>query len=73
MNIDFSTFVKMAGWILAGIPLLAFMFFAIHMLRGISEDDEQVKGLVSMFLAIFLIGVVILLFTYLTDFLSLGA
>jgi len=43
------------------------------MLRGISEDDEQVKGLVSMFLAIFLIGVVILLFTYLTDFLSLGA
>jgi len=73
MNIDFSTFVKMAGWILAGIPLLAFMFFSIHMLRGISEDDEQVKGLVSMFLAIFLIGVVILLFTYLTDFLSLGA
>lgn len=70
MTIEFSALIKLVGFILSGVPLLVFLFFSIHMLKGISEDDDQVKGLVSMFLAVFMIGVVILAFTYLTDFLS---
>lgn len=73
MNIQLAFIVKIIGWILTGIPLAIFLFFSFHMLKGIAEDDEQVKGIVSLFLTVFLIGLVILLFTYLTDFFSSGS
>ncbi len=73
MNIQLAFIVKIIGWILTGIPLVMFLFFSFHMLKGIMEDDEQVKGIVSLFLTVFLIGLVILLFTYLTNFFSSGS
>ncbi len=65
-----SMLVKLIGWILAGIPLLIFLIFSINMVKGIAADDEQVQGMVSIFVAVFLIGVAILLFSYLTDYLT---
>ena len=67
MSLQLSLLLKIIGWILAGAPFAGFILFSIHMIRGISEDDEMVKGLLSIGFTIFLIGAAILVATYVTD------
>ena len=68
MTSQLSLLLKIIGWALAGAPFAAFLLFSFHMIRGIAEDDEMVKGLLALGFTIFLIGAAILLATYLTDY-----
>ena len=73
MSLQLSVLLKFIGWILAGAPFAVFILFSVHMIRGIAEDDEMVKGVLSIGFTIFLIGAAILVATYLTDFFATSA
>ncbi|OGL61775.1 hypothetical protein A3C09_01875 [Candidatus Uhrbacteria bacterium RIFCSPHIGHO2_02_FULL_47_44] len=71
MNIQIVTLLKIAGWILTLAPLAGFLLFAIVMVREISKnDDESIKGIISIGFLVFGIGVVLLLVSYLGGYFS---
>jgi hypothetical protein len=69
MEIQLVVLLKIAGWILTIGPLAAFLLFAIIMVREIANnDDESLKGLVSIGFILFGIGVVFLVVSYLGSY-----
>ncbi|MBI5793679.1 hypothetical protein HZA87_01140 [Candidatus Uhrbacteria bacterium] len=56
------------GWTFALVPLTVFLGVSINMVRGAGENDELILALSLIGLTFFLIGVIMLLLIYLTDF-----
>lgn len=65
--------VKMIGWAMAGIPVTVILVISVYMIIGAAGDDDAIKVLVMLGIAMFLIGVVILALVYFTDILGLLA
>ena len=57
------------GWIFTIVPLLVFLVISIIMIWGAGKDDELIKALTFMGIAIFLMGAVTLVIVYLTNLL----
>ncbi len=70
MQLD--TIFKALGWAMAITPLAVFLMITFYMIRGAAKDDSVVMGLVLLGLAIFGIGVGILIIFYLADFTFAG-
>ena len=69
---ELDTIFKAIGWAMAGTPLAVFLIITFHMIRGASRDDPIVMGLALLGLAVFGIGVGILLIFYIADFTFVG-
>ncbi len=63
--------LKLIGWIMFFIPILAFSGFTIWMIRETMNDDENIGIFVALMAVIWVVGAGILILTYFTDF-SLG-
>ena len=62
--------IKVIGWILVSLPVLAFLIAGIKIVGGLMEDDGFIKMLVMSAFAIFGLGAIILILIYLTDVLQ---
>lgn len=68
MNLE--VVIKVIGWILVLLPVLAFLIASFKIMAGLMEDDGFIKMLIMSSFAIFGLGVVILILIYLTDVLQ---
>lgn len=60
--------LKLLGWVLAGVPLLAFLFISAAMVYQIGKNDSaEVKVLSMLGVMSFFLGALILGLMYLTD------
>ncbi|MBI2473563.1 hypothetical protein HYV70_03355 [Candidatus Uhrbacteria bacterium] len=59
--------LKIFGWFFTLVPLVTFFAISITMIKGAGEDDPSVQSLSLIGLTIFLMGIITLLITYLTD------
>jgi hypothetical protein len=66
---DLKTIMMFLGWIFTIVPLLVFLVISIIMIWGAGKDDELIKALTFMGIAIFLMGAVTLVIVYLTNLL----
>ena len=57
----------MVGWAFSIIPVLVFVVFSAKMIWGASGDDEVVRAIVLAGVAMFFIGIILLLMMYLTN------
>ncbi len=69
---ELDTIFKALGWGMAGTPVAVFLIITFHMIQGAAKDDEVVMALTLIGLAIFGLGVAILVFFYLADFTFTG-
>ncbi len=63
--------LKGIGWVFVIIPLIIYIVISFSMLKGFANDDEHIKGFFLMGITIFLMGGILLLLLYLTDFFPL--
>lgn len=66
------TWLQIIGWFLFIVPIFGFIGFAIWMITSIMEDDPNIQAFVAILGASWIIGLVILILTYFTDFASLA-
>lgn len=66
------TWLQIIGWFLFIIPIIGFIGFAVWMISSIMGDDDNIKAFVTILGASWIIGLIILLLTYFTDFISLA-
>ena len=68
MGLDLA--VKIIGWAMTIVPLTIFIVISGYMVWGAAEDDEVIKALVLLAIAIFAIGLTIIVLAYFTTFLT---
>jgi len=67
-----TLWLKLIGWILFFLPILAFSGFSIWMIREAMNDDDNIGIFVGLMGVMWLVGAGILVLTYFTD-VSLGS
>jgi hypothetical protein len=60
--------LKLIGWILFCLPILAFAGFSVWMIREAMNDDENIGIFVGLMGVVWIVGAGILVLTYFTDF-----
>ncbi|NQV89933.1 hypothetical protein HQ487_00825 [Candidatus Uhrbacteria bacterium] len=61
--------LKIFGWLFTLIPLTVFLIISVNLIKGVGKDDALILALALLGLTIFLMGVITLVFVYLTNFL----
>ncbi|PJE76459.1 hypothetical protein COV05_03770 [Candidatus Uhrbacteria bacterium CG10_big_fil_rev_8_21_14_0_10_48_16] len=61
--------LKILGWMLTLIPFTAFVIISVNLIKGVGKDDALILALALLGLTMFLMGVIILVVSYLTNFL----
>jgi len=59
--------LKIIGWFFFIVPIFGLFGFSIWMIMEIMHDDDNVKAFVLIMIAAWVIGLVLLLLSYLTD------
>jgi len=62
--------VKILGWGMTIVPAVIFVVISGIMIWGAGEDDEVIRGLTLLGVAIFGIGLIVLALAYFTTFLT---
>jgi hypothetical protein len=60
--------IKLIGWLLFFIPIVAFSGFSIWMIKEAMGDDENIGIFVGLMLVVWLVGAGLLVLTYVTGF-----
>ena len=64
---DLAQIIKVLGWVFCITPIAIFIVISTAMIRGAMEDDDLIKSLVMIGLAVFFIGLIMLFLIYLTN------
>ncbi|MFH1089038.1 MAG: hypothetical protein V1716_01275 [Candidatus Uhrbacteria bacterium] len=59
--------LKIIGWFFFIVPIFGLLGFSFWMIMEIMHDDDNVKAFVLIMIAAWVIGLVLLLLSYLTD------
>lgn len=62
---------KIAGWFLFIMPIIGFAGFSIWMILSVMKDDDNIKAFITVLSIAWIIGVVMLLFSYVPDLMIL--
>jgi hypothetical protein len=63
--------LKIIGWFLFILPILGFIGFTIWMIHEVMREDAHIKTFIGVLGLAWIIGVVMLVFAYMPDFMIL--
>lgn len=64
---NLALMIKVLGWIFFITPIVIFVIISGAMIKGAMTDDDLIKSLVMIGMAVFIIGLIMLLLIYLTN------
>jgi uncharacterized protein (DUF486 family) len=67
---DLAKIIEVVGWIFTVIPMVIYVSISVYVLKGAMKDDDLIKALVMIGLAMFFIGATILILMYMTNVLD---
>ena len=68
----YMSLLKTIGWFLFILPIFGFIGFSFWMIKSIMADDSNVAAFVYILGAAWIIGLVMLILVYFTDFATLA-
>ncbi|PJA47743.1 hypothetical protein CO172_00195 [Candidatus Uhrbacteria bacterium CG_4_9_14_3_um_filter_36_7] len=61
-------FLKILGWILTTLPIISYLGISAWIIKEVINEDNTIKYFVTIMFSLFLVGIILLMIAYLSEF-----